>query len=257
MPLSPHPKVRQPDGDGEPVWRFIDLSRFLAMLFSQSLHFAREDQFDDPYEGRLPDEMMARIKSNNPLVFTMWRQLGQNSQFENYVNCWYMGKHETEARWKPVAGRTVDVAVVSTYRALLESFHQTPEQVTVGIVEYGTEHLVNRTAMPDWMEFSYWKRKEFESEKEVRAVIHRPLGGTTFGVVRKAGLPVQLDWSTMTGQETPHGLTVRVDLHSLVHKVVVSPERPTWLVDVLTDVIQKYGGLRCPVEQSSLYALGY
>ena len=256
MPFTPHPKVRQPEDSGELVWRFIDLSRFLAMLFSQSLHFARGDQFDDPYEGRLPDEMMVRIKSNNLQAFEMWRQFGQNSQFENYVNCWYMAKQESAAMWNPGAGRTVDVAVVSTYGALIDSFHQTPEQVTVGRVEYGTEHLVNQTAMPNGFEFWYSKRKEFESEKEIRAVIWHPLGGVGGVIVRKAGRPVEMTWVTLSGHESPHGLTVRVDLPSLVQRVVVSPERPQWLVDVLADLIQKYG-LRCPVEQSSLYVLRY
>src|SRR6202011_3363288 len=46
--------------DQTPIWRYMDLSRFVAMLASKTLWFAKAARFEDGYEGFcqvLPREM--------------------------------------------------------------------------------------------------------------------------------------------------------------------------------------------------------
>ncbi|MGI4801337.1 MAG: hypothetical protein ACRYG8_46410, partial [Janthinobacterium lividum] len=37
-----------------PLWRYMDLSKFAALLQKRTLHFARADNLGDPLEGSVP-----------------------------------------------------------------------------------------------------------------------------------------------------------------------------------------------------------
>ena len=36
------------------IWRYVDLSKLISFISTQSLFFARADKFEDPFEGALP-----------------------------------------------------------------------------------------------------------------------------------------------------------------------------------------------------------
>lgn len=81
------------------------------------------------------------------------------------------------------------------------------------------------------------KRKSFEHEREVRAVVMKwPTG--------EKGL----DFS----QETiGAGLKIKVDVERLIEQIYVAPNSPAWFADLLRAVIQRYG-YGFPVVQSKL-----
>ena len=37
-----------------PLWRYMDFTKFVAMLASKSLYFSRVDRLDDAFEGAFP-----------------------------------------------------------------------------------------------------------------------------------------------------------------------------------------------------------
>ncbi len=37
--------------DSQPLWRYMDFAKFVAMLFQNGLYFARADKLEDPFEG--------------------------------------------------------------------------------------------------------------------------------------------------------------------------------------------------------------
>jgi hypothetical protein len=51
------------------IWRYVDFAKLVSLLESQSLHLARADVFDDPFEGSVPAEL--RIRRERPDSF--WR----------------------------------------------------------------------------------------------------------------------------------------------------------------------------------------
>jgi hypothetical protein len=167
----------------------MTLAKFEWMLAHQALYFARGDRFEDPYEGQLPDEIMASIKSNNAdsSVYEMWRQFGKNSQRETYLNCWYGSPHESAAMWKLYSGDDgAGVAIVSQFASFVASFEPTAEAVHVGLVKYGDEHLTSQKTIGNGFDYWLWKRRPFEHEREVRAVIWHPVSGGGV-IVRKDG----------------------------------------------------------------------
>jgi hypothetical protein len=49
--------------DDTPLWRYLDFARFMALLDSASLWFARADTFSDQYELAVPAADMAAARS--------------------------------------------------------------------------------------------------------------------------------------------------------------------------------------------------
>jgi hypothetical protein len=83
-----------------------------------------------------------------------------------------------------------------------------------------------------------YKRKSFEHEKELRAVI----------------------WTLEHGKNAPgsgnkfkdsDGLYVSVDIPILVERVYLAPTAPRWLRDLIESLLKRFGHL-IPVVQSSL-----
>jgi hypothetical protein len=255
MPVVTHPSFQQPLTDA-PVCRYMNLPKFEWILIHGALYFARGDRFDDPYEGQLPDAIMAKIKANKvPGLFEMWRQFGQNSRLSTYLNCWYGSACESDAMWKLYSTDGVGVAILSNFGALVKSFESTSEQVCVGLVKYGDEHLSSRTTMGNEFDYWLWKRQAFEHEREVRAVISLPVSSGGLLVNDERGRRAE-SWTVLSENDTPNALTVEVDLPTLIQQVVVSPKSPASVVGSVAENLKK-SGVDCSVEQSRLYRRSY
>jgi len=83
------------------------------------------------------------------------------------------------------------------------------------------------------------KRKSFEHEREVRALIHRMPASGLVGDVTRERIPEA-------------GLYVPVNLDTLVERVLVSPLSKDWIVELVGSVTAKYR-LSVEVVRSDLY----
>jgi hypothetical protein len=56
------------------LWRYMDLTKLLAMLESRQLWFPRADKFEDPYEGALSKSWVSylREQTKTPVNGLMW-----------------------------------------------------------------------------------------------------------------------------------------------------------------------------------------
>ncbi len=87
------------------------------------------------------------------------------------VNCWHMNEHESAAMWKLYLKSDEGIAVQSTYNKLLNSMHDSNDfMLLVGAVNYID---YNKEVIPFGNAFYPYihKRKSFEHERELRAVI--------------------------------------------------------------------------------------
>ena len=219
------------------IWRYIALAKFVNMLDTSSLWFARADQFDDTFEGssprinveaRQPPPGLSRedISIFNSLMKST-SSVKQNWVKHVAINCWHMNVTESTAMWDLYLPPTKDgLAIQSTYRNLRDSL-RTEESVYIGQVRYiDYEHQVieGDNALATFIH----KRKAFEHEKELRAVIvQSPPPG-----------PTGLDFTVETIQK---GIPVPVDLRVLIQKVYIAPQAPVGLVNNVRYLIDKHG----------------
>jgi len=254
---------------GQTVWRYISIHQFLSILETESLWFTRSDMFEDPYEGRLPDENINELSPIHeiklPEYMTVnafrgtgkkktsdWEYTNKRSEIEAYrrisfVNCWHGKEKEMDTMWRAHLDSDNGVVIKSTAKQLRQSFSAYKEtDVYLGEVEYidyRSEKIEDNNLLRPFL----YKRDGFEQENEIRAIVtslptdkHPSYKGTV------PGEQVPLHW-----EEQDVGFYVDIDIRELIEEVRISPTASSWLERTLSDVCSKYD-LDLAVTQSSL-----
>ena len=247
--FSPRP-YEVPDSKSK-LWRYMDFTKYVSLLSSRGLYFTRTDCFEDAFEGakgiksnkakwndhylnflreaiktppeglrcELADEEVEQLA--NKLLGDL-ESAGEASRKETFVNCWHENEHESEAMWRLYSSFIENaIAVRTTYEGLYTALGRDPS-ISIGRVQYIDlkEHFAG-------VNDAFWrKRKSFEHEREVRALLVAP-GCRDLGKV------------------------VACDLDTLIEQVSVSPRAPAWFVNLVNDVNEKYG-VRVKVSSSEL-----
>src|SRR5688572_29244695 len=99
--VSPHREAHasfpQPDDGSVKVRRYLDLPRFISMLSSEALAFARVDSLEDRVEGSVPPAVYEEWKGRHADLGATARQ-GLRQQA--FVSCWHANDAESEAMWR-------------------------------------------------------------------------------------------------------------------------------------------------------------
>jgi hypothetical protein len=174
MPVKLFTNGTEPSDPNAPVWRFMDLWKFRDLISSGELFFNRADLFkQDEQEGIPPEEYLIRAHNLNPLDvndrLTLNHHLADLAQGREamFVNCSYLFDEEKAYTWETYG--TEGVAIVTTYgrlKAALDAFPGS-DDAHLGLVRYGMENISRYNTMV----FITTKRKEFERDREVRAML--------------------------------------------------------------------------------------
>lgn len=246
--LKSHPDFEQPSNDSMSLWRYMDLSKFVVLLQTESLYFARADQLGDKYEGSLPrlnttlvrDIQIAHQKRQSKGRLTDERIAELEAQVSQarmrirqhvFVSCWHGNPFESAAMWKLYARSGDAVAVRTTYAKLRD---QISEEALIGLVRYEDyeSHFIRTDSL---LAPLMLKRNSFSHENEVRAL---------FWVDDSQRAPKGVRLSS-------GGLQCPVSLNDLLDGVYVSPDSSPWFLDSVTSLCTKYG-LAVKVRQSAL-----
>ena len=234
-----HPHFHPPPTDAV-LWRYMDFTKFVSLLETQSLFFARADNLGDPFEG-------AYSKINLAMRQALYKDkipqsgLSHIAAFEKasrrfiFVNCWHEARHESAAMWRLYSREQDGIAVKTDFASLSQSF-TCSEAIHIGRVAYVD---YDTTFIPEGnMFFPYLhKRKSFEHDREVRAVsVHLQSDD--------GKIDISQDIRT-TG--TCHS----VDLSLLVKQVVIAPYADDWFNDLVGSVAVRYG-LSAPIFRSQI-----
>ena len=210
--LRDHPSARPPEDREASLWRFMDFTKYVAMLDAAAVYFTRADRFSDPFEGTY-----ARTNRRPPRATPLQGRI--------YVNCWHQNPHESAAMWRLYLKSDDGVALESSYPRLVETFDAADETLHIGQVRYLD---YDRERVPEKHDLDPFlcKRKSFDFEHEVRAL-----------------------WRA--DEDAGDGRYVAVDLARLLARVVVSPMAEPWFSELVRSVTARYG-LDVPVEESEL-----
>lgn len=231
-----HPVFAQPDDETVKVWKYMDFTKFVSLIDSRRLYFTRVDKFDDPFEGSWPrvnvlarGEIPEDIPPEGREAFARaMENMGQiNKRWPKYsaMNCWHMNEHESAAMWKLYLKSDEGIAVQSRYEKLRDCLID-DEKVLLGMVKY-LDYEVEGIDPRNILSAFVHKRKSFEHEREVRALIMKWPEGEE-----------ELDFSRETIGD---GLKIRVDIERLIERIYVAPSAPDWFAELVSAVIQRYG----------------
>ena len=228
VPAQQHPVFTPPSNPNAMIWRYMDFTRYVAMLETGSLFFSRADRLDDPFEGTLSRQTMAAwldlVRHHNlpdDFVDTP-RRFARAFRRHTFLNCWHLAEYESAAMWRLYSKTDEAIAVQSTFARLQEVL---PEKAHVGLVRYvDYDSFVIPQGNTMWP--FLFKRRSFEHEREVRAVIQEaPLRNNE----------IDLDF-----EPTATGKLVPVDLSGLIDTLYVAPLTPDWYLDLVVNVTKRY-----------------
>lgn len=222
------------------LWRYMDLSKFIYLISKNELYFPSAACFDDPFEGAkglaskqqewndyytdffkqaistAPKQNLAtltidKLESESKRLLDQLNSSGEHSRTSTFINCWHLNNFESEAMWKLYSKDfTNAVAIQTTTRRLYEALDKNP-YIEIGKVNY--IDFSNRFVPVNG---SFWfKRKSFEYEKEVRAVMQ-------------------------SYDEKANGLNLSIQIDTLIENIYISPYAPAWFTDVVKSVLVKY-----------------
>lgn len=221
---EPHRVFEAPSNPDVPIWRYMNLTKFLSMLQEEALYFARADIMADEFEGSVSPPTLEYRQKTSGMSDDAFARFNAEFSADNerlrsriYLNCWCMSEHESTALWEIYAGREPQgVAIRSTYQRLSESITD-PRLVFIGRVKYID---FEAEAIADFGGFSPFvhKRVYFDFEREIRAVYY-----------------------LASPDDGPEGIQISVDLDRLIEEVYVSPKAPPWFSQLVRNLLLKYG----------------
>lgn len=232
----------------------------MSIIDKEALYFTRVEEFNDPFEGELPQKNKDDLDDENtrlpeytridsdykygPSKNVLWDEFIDNKiskirlfQKISFVNCWHLKKHETVAMWDTNIPGPEGAAIKSTVGRLRNSFSVFKENdILIGEVRYidyqkdliPEDHILRP--------FTY-KRQGFEHEHELRAVVTSPpLDGYPDFVGKRRGELIPFNW-----EDLKHGKYIDIDIDTLIEEIRLSPHEPSWHTGVLSSVIEKMG----------------
>src|SRR5688572_1174241 len=108
--MPDHPVFEAPETDVA-IWRFMDFTKFVAMLENEGLFFVRADLLGDPFEGSVPQvNVAARPRTFSDIpdlqpaalddLLNAWARSHEWHRRQVRINCWHMNDEESAAMWK-------------------------------------------------------------------------------------------------------------------------------------------------------------
>jgi len=248
----------KPDNASQNIWRYMSFVKFVSLLDSSALFFSRADKIGDPFEGSYPplhlnnrntlmreaiekDNLadsrhkgLAKRNAANEDFFNRWLlQISERAETQpiyTLMNCWHMNDCESAAMWTLYAKNEEGIAIKSTYKGLETCFAKSTSNIYIGKVHYVDYENATFESIDHLAPFIY-KRKSFEHEKELRAIIELPRSETLMENNKKYVKPIQ---------PPDDGLYVKVDLDILIDQIYLAPTSSDWRYGLVTRLVRKY-----------------
>lgn len=263
-----HYCCEQPSDTSENIWRYYSLEKFICLMETQKLHFSRMDYLGDPFEGKIYQISIERYilslpqnqelyRKNPKIIEMMIKSLGNcitRQSYSTYVSCWNFGKNESSALWRLYGKGKNSICIQARYCNLVDILNN---ETYIGKVQYEN---IDENEVFTQQSFSYFmrKRKSFEFENEIRAVIWKPMLGFIETKFEGDGLSqdeIISKWEeslVIDKSKYPQYFEQSIDLNKLIDAIYVNPECDDWFFEIVKKLVADRYNCKKPVLRSSL-----
>ncbi len=253
----------------------MDLSQLMSLLEKTSLYFTRVDQFEDPFEGKYPqgnyedrkllvnkyrewwESIVEKHDELDPKDGTIGKVLEALKsgplldEFDSdrmfFLNCWHMNDYESAAMWNTYLKSDEGIAIQSRFGRLKSALQNCDYRIHIGKVQYldyDEETIPEDNTLRRYLS----KRKSFQHERELRMLCDQlPYTGEIEYDEEVQAPARKIDWS-----EQPEGIYISVDLDKLIEKIYVAPTSPSWIAELISEILITYD-IKCDVEHSNMF----
>lgn len=239
------------------LWRYMDFTKLVSLLSTQSIYLCRSDKFTDVFEGRIfgygVEDVREDIKEmlegsgcsdrfkisqlkNAEKVAERVMERSKIDRENVFINCWHLNEYESAAMWKLYLKSEEGIAIQTTFDGIKQSLTACEEDIHIGQVNY-IDHTRQKNLNISLLEPFFTKRISFSHEQEVRLVY--------------APTPQDENYKMNSGVT---GKSIQVDLNHLIDRVYVSPDADSWFVDIVKVVLKKFN-VDAEVFHSDLYKI--
>lgn len=226
------------------VGKYLDLTKFISLLSTNSIFFCRLDKLEDHFEGTTSRPNFERRKelyrtmhfrspkfkklTEEEIKEKIKERYEMDEKFRalNCVCCWNKFKSESAALWKIYSDFHKGILIKSNVEKLITAFENTKEDLSLSEIKYID---YNKDYMPDGnMNYQViHKHKAYTFEEELR-LIHSV----------KFGNGLNYDWNK---EKIKFGKYITVNLNELIDEIILSPYAEDWYIELIKDVCVKFG----------------
>jgi hypothetical protein len=221
------------------IWRYFDFTKFVSLLADKGLFFPTSIHFNDQFEG----SFSFVNKKLRPLIYKhlgIHHNINEISSFYKNlrswvgISCWHMNEFESAGMWSLYSKMDESICIQSTYQKLRNLLNKDIQIGEVRYVDYNKEWIPEKDILSPF----FYKRKSFEHERELRAIIN---------------FSGKHDFSDLNfpDKKPIEGNLVKLDLKNLIENVFVSPNSSNWFFNLVQNIVSVYK-LKIPVVRSSL-----
>ncbi|WP_426063027.1 hypothetical protein [Flavobacterium sp. DSP2-3-1] len=230
-----HSSFLKPKNQNQKIWRYVDFTKFIDLLNSQSLYFTRVDIFEDIFEGSVPlktfksrkvviqQEIINGKIVNNSEDIQKYSDFLKKSRQDFGVNCWHMNDFESAAMCRLYLKSDEGIVIQSSFQKLNKVLKNSQFEFFIGTVkyiDYENDDIIFESGFSPFVN----KRKSFSHENELRAII-----------------PVEAPANTKEIDLQNGGCKIKINLEDLVENIFVSPNLPKWFSDLVSETCLKFG----------------
>ncbi|MDR3563504.1 MAG: hypothetical protein P4N59_19005 [Negativicutes bacterium] len=247
--IVPHPDILSPSDD-TPLWRYMDFTKFVALLDKQALYFCRGDILKDldPYEGSytkgeiefLDAQAQMLFKGKPEVQYQVFSELNRRNSMTMlgmvFVNCWHANYYESIAMWRVFTAANTGIAIKTDYNSLNNSLSGVSKDIFAGVVQY-IDHYGNIVQNAAGQGFIPITRKNlaYQYEQEVRLMIMHVDEKPRYEDLVIKGVQV-----TQALPSSIPGMNLPVNLNELIHDIYVDPKADPWFVELVGEVFNTY-----------------
>lgn len=226
------------------IVKYIDLTKFISLLYNQSLFFCRLDKLEDQFEGTTAKANFdVRVKyrqqlretgfftvpmTDETIIKDVTEEFKSEKKLKaiNCVNCWNKKNEESAALWKIYSDFSKGIMIKSSISRLKKSLEKEQEEIQLSEIHYLN---YKKEIMPDGniMYPFIHKQMAYSYEDEVRLLYEI-----------KTENSCEHHW---TKEEVLEGVYIKCDLNELIEEIVIGPYSQKWFFKLVQDISNKYG----------------
>ncbi len=243
-----HPNIKSPSSN-IPLWRYMDFSKFVALLEKKSLYFCRGDILKniDPYEGSytkselefLDTQAMLITKGDPKERYEMMRYINHASQEYSsgttFINCWHANSRESVAMWRVFISSNTGIAIKTDFDSLKQSLISAKPEIFASVIQYIDHYHDNISYEANVLLPMTRKNLAYEYEQEVRLMF------------MYSDSPPEYEDTIINGQHSVHalpsklpGIDIPINLDELIKEIYIDPKADQWFVELVKEVFETY-----------------
>lgn len=205
--------------DNVKIIRYMNFGKFMNILAFQKLYFTNVNEFEDKYEGRMPEGFFKHWNDSSIKIYKEIMRAKDNS-CNAYASCWNaLNDTESYALWRiytePDSGVAIKTSVKKLKNALnnddikiykvkyINSFDDRDEDVEIPF--YFSDDSFTRVKQ-------VCKMSAYRYENEIRAIL-------------------------FSGKQE-NGKNINIDVNELIEEIYVSPYASQWFYDLVKKTVK-------------------